>query len=148
MKFRCERDTLAEAIGTAQRAVAVRSGALPVLSGVQVTAPRTTRSSSSAPTSISPSGCRIPAQVDNPGEAVVPAKLFDGLTTRLEGRVRSPSRSRATTPGSPRARPGPASGCCRPTSSRACSEPEGTAVTVDAGPFARGAAPGDPRGVA
>ena len=36
MKFRCERDTLAEAISTAQRAVAVRSGALPVLSGVQL----------------------------------------------------------------------------------------------------------------
>ena len=38
MKFRCERDTLAEAIGIAQRAIAVRSGALPVLSGVHVTA--------------------------------------------------------------------------------------------------------------
>ena len=29
VKFRCERDTLAEAIGTAQRAVSARSGALP-----------------------------------------------------------------------------------------------------------------------
>ena len=38
VKFRCERDTLAEAIGTAQRAVSARSGALPVLSGIQVTA--------------------------------------------------------------------------------------------------------------
>ena len=38
MKFRCERDTLAEAISTAQRAVSARSGALPVLSGIQVTA--------------------------------------------------------------------------------------------------------------
>lgn len=34
MKFRCERDTLSEALGTAQRAVGSRGGALPVLSGV------------------------------------------------------------------------------------------------------------------
>ncbi len=37
MKFVCERDTLAEAVSTAQRAVASRTGALPVLSGLQVT---------------------------------------------------------------------------------------------------------------
>ena len=35
MKFRCERDVLAEAFGTAARAVASRS-ALPVLSGVRL----------------------------------------------------------------------------------------------------------------
>ncbi len=34
MKFRCERDALSEALGTAQRAVGSRGGALPVLSGV------------------------------------------------------------------------------------------------------------------
>ena len=33
MKFRCERDVLVEALGTAGRAVANRGGALPVLSG-------------------------------------------------------------------------------------------------------------------
>ncbi|MFM7060515.1 MAG: DNA polymerase III subunit beta, partial [Actinomycetes bacterium] len=38
MKFRCERDTLAESIGITQRAVAARSGAMPVLSGIKVTA--------------------------------------------------------------------------------------------------------------
>ena len=36
MKFRCERDVLVEALGTAGRAVASRGGALPVLSGVRV----------------------------------------------------------------------------------------------------------------
>ncbi len=36
MKLRCERDVLVEALGTAGRAVAGRSGALPVLSGVRV----------------------------------------------------------------------------------------------------------------
>ena len=37
MKFRCDRDALADAVGTAYRAVASRTGALPVLSGVKVT---------------------------------------------------------------------------------------------------------------
>lgn len=36
MKFRCERDALVEALGTAGRAVATRGGALPVLSGVRM----------------------------------------------------------------------------------------------------------------
>ena len=36
MKFRCERDVLVEALGTAGRATAGRSGALPVLGGVRL----------------------------------------------------------------------------------------------------------------
>lgn len=36
MKFRCERDSLAEALGTASRATSGRSGALPVLAGVRL----------------------------------------------------------------------------------------------------------------
>ena len=36
MKLRCERDVLAEALGTAGRAVATRSGARPELSGVRL----------------------------------------------------------------------------------------------------------------
>lgn len=36
MKFRCERDELVEALGTAGRAVAHRGGSLPVLSGVRM----------------------------------------------------------------------------------------------------------------
>ncbi|HKA83259.1 MAG TPA: DNA polymerase III subunit beta [Acidimicrobiales bacterium] len=35
MKFRCERDVLVEALGTAGRATASRGGALPVLSGIR-----------------------------------------------------------------------------------------------------------------
>ncbi len=83
MKFRCERDTLAEAIGTAQRAVAVRSGALPVLSGVQVTAANNSVELVGSDLDLT-IRVTIPAQVDEPGHAVVPAKLFDGLTTRLK----------------------------------------------------------------
>ena len=37
MKFRCERDVLVEALSTAGRAVAGRSGALPVLGGIRLT---------------------------------------------------------------------------------------------------------------
>ena len=122
MKFRCERDTLAEAIGTAQRAVAVRSGALPVLSGVQVTAKDNAVELVGSDLDLT-IRVTIPAQVDNPGEAVVPAKLFDGLTTRLKaghGHLRDRGRRR---PDLGRARPGPASGCCRPTSSRGSASP-------------------------
>ena len=36
MKFRCERDVLAEAVATAGRAATGRSGSLPVLSGVRL----------------------------------------------------------------------------------------------------------------
>ena len=36
MKFRCERDGLAEALATAGRAATGRSAALPVLSGVRL----------------------------------------------------------------------------------------------------------------
>lgn len=83
MKFRCERDTLAEAIGVAQRAVAVRSGALPVLSGVQVTAADHAVELVGSDLELT-IRVTIPAQVDDRGTAVVPAKLFDGLTTRLK----------------------------------------------------------------
>jgi len=37
VKFRCERDTLADAVTTAGRAVASRTGAMPVLSGLRLT---------------------------------------------------------------------------------------------------------------
>ncbi|OWY58822.1 DNA polymerase III subunit beta, partial [cyanobacterium TDX16] len=36
MRFRCERETLADALSTASRAVAGRGGPLPVLSGVRI----------------------------------------------------------------------------------------------------------------
>lgn len=134
MKFRCERDTLAEAIGTAQRAVSARSGALPVLSGIQVTA---------AGDHIELVGSDLdltirveaPAQIDTEGQAVVPAKLFDGLTTRLKAGVVTfevEGDDARITAGSARAsvRLLPADEFPR------VGEPDGAAVTVDAAPFA------------
>ena len=134
MKFRCERDTLAEAISTAQRAVAVRSGALPVLSGIHVNA---------KDGAVELIGCdldltirvTIPAQVDDPGQAVVPAKLFDGLTTRLKpGTVTFEVQGDDARISAGAARAGvrllPADEFPRVT------DPEGTTVTVDAEPLA------------
>jgi DNA polymerase-3 subunit beta len=73
VKFRCERDTLAEAVATAQRAVASRTGAMPVLSGLRV---------SLTPGSLELVGTdleltirvRVPADTDDEGSAVVPAR--------------------------------------------------------------------------
>ncbi len=83
MKFRCERDTLADAIAVAQRAVASRTGALPVLSGLRV----------------SPSGNGVelvgsdleltirveaPADAEGDGSAVIPARLFSEIVHKLD----------------------------------------------------------------
>ena len=84
MKFRCERDTLADAVATAQRAVASRTGAMPVLSGLRVTL---------TPGSLELVGTdleltirvRIPADTDGEGSAVVPARLFSEIVRQLEG---------------------------------------------------------------
>lgn len=83
MKFRCERDTLADAISTAQRAVASRSGALPVLSGLRV-------SLSEDEVELIGSDLELtirvtaPAQTEGTGSAVVPARLFSDIVRALE----------------------------------------------------------------
>jgi DNA polymerase III subunit beta len=134
VKFRCERDTLAEAIGIAQRAIAVRSGALPVLSGVQVTthADEIELVGSDLDLTIR---VRVPAQIDEPGQAVVPAKLFDGLTTRLKpGAVNFEVEGDDARISAGAARAGvrllPADEFPQVT------EPEGSKVTLEAAPFA------------
>ncbi len=84
MKFRCERDTLAEAIATAQRAVAGRPGALPVLSGLRVSA--NTDSGIELVGSDLELTIRVqaPAQVEGEGSAVVPARFFSEIVRKLE----------------------------------------------------------------
>jgi DNA polymerase-3 subunit beta len=84
VKFRCERDTLADAVATAQRAVASRTGAMPVLSGLRV---------SLTPGSLELVGTdleltirvQIPAETDGEGSAVVPARLFSEIVRQLDG---------------------------------------------------------------
>jgi DNA polymerase-3 subunit beta len=84
VKFRCERDTLAEGVATAQRAVASRTGAMPVLSGLRVTV--TGNSLELVGTDLELTiRVRVPADSDGDGSAVVPARLLSEIVRQLEG---------------------------------------------------------------
>jgi len=86
VKFRAEREALADAVGTAQRAVASRTGALPVLSGLRVTL---------GPGSVELVGSDLemtirvttPVQGEGEGSAVLPARLFADILARLDGDI-------------------------------------------------------------
>ena len=83
MKFRADRDALADAVSSAQRAVASRTGALAVLSGILLTA---------GPESIELVGsdleltirAQAPAHGDIPGSTVLPARLFADILSKLD----------------------------------------------------------------
>ncbi len=82
MRFRCERDTLAEAVATAYRAVASRTGALPVLSGLLL---RTREGGievvgSDLELTIR---VRVPAEVEGEGSVILVGRLVQELTARL-----------------------------------------------------------------
>ena len=147
MKFRCERDTLAEAVATAQRAVASRTGAMPVLSGLRVTVGAGSLELVGTDLELT-IRVRVPAESDGEGSAVVPARLFSEIVRQLEGgtghrralRRRRPDRGRSVrdhaahvvgrrVPAPARDRPKPACGSTR-------------------GRLRRGAAPGGAGGVA
>ena len=83
MKFRCERDVLVEALGTATRAVASRGGALPVLSGVkaELAGDRLTLTGSDLDLTIQVS-VTVAGQGD--GVAVLPARLAADIVRALE----------------------------------------------------------------
>jgi DNA polymerase III subunit beta len=83
VKFRCERDALSEAIGNAGRAVASRSGALPILSGLLVRAAgeRVELAGSDLELTIRVSAA---AECDDDGAAVLPARLFGDIVRALE----------------------------------------------------------------
>src|SRR5919106_1034285 len=83
LKFRCERDVLSEAIGNAGRAVASRSGALPILSGLLV---RATDDGLELAGSDLELTIRVtaPAECDGVGAAVLPARLFGDIVRALE----------------------------------------------------------------
>jgi DNA polymerase-3 subunit beta len=136
VKFICEREALTAAVGAAHRAVASRTGALPVLSGVQVTF---------RPGEVEFTGSdleltirsRVKAQVEGEGSAVLVARLLVDTLAKLSedtvsveivedqakiecGRFRSEVRTLAAAD-FPR-----------------LPDPEGEAVTVDGAPFAQG----------
>ena len=82
MQFRCERDTLAEAITTAQRAVASRSGAFPVLAGLRVTVTGDELEIVGSDLELT-IRARIPAQGIHDGRAVLEARLFGDIVRKL-----------------------------------------------------------------
>jgi DNA polymerase III subunit beta len=84
VKFRCERDILAEAFATAARAAATRAGALPVLAGVRldlqgdVLTVTATDIELTIRTDIEVAGLQD-------GAAVIPAKLITEIVRNLPG---------------------------------------------------------------
>ena len=82
MKFRCERDTLADAVATAQRTVASRSGALPVLQDLRISATADGLELIGSDLEIT-NRVQVPAEVEEPGIAVVP-KLLGEIVRKLE----------------------------------------------------------------
>ncbi len=83
MKFRCERDTLGDALSAAARAVSARGGALPVLAGVRVelAGDRLSVTGSDLDLTIS-----VSASVGGEGDgvAVLPARLASEIVRSLE----------------------------------------------------------------
>jgi DNA polymerase-3 subunit beta len=83
LKFRAERETLADAVATAQRAVASRTGALPVLSGLRLQL-------SDGVVELVGSDLELtirvttPAQGEGEGSVVLPARLFADILARLD----------------------------------------------------------------
>ncbi len=83
MKFRCERDTLADALASAQRAVASRTGAMPVLSGLRVAVVQGGVEFVGSDLELT-IRARVPADTDGEGMAVVPARLFSEIVHKLD----------------------------------------------------------------
>jgi DNA polymerase III subunit beta len=83
VKFRCERDVLVEAVGTAGRAVAGRGGALPVLSGVrlEVAGNELRLAGSDLDLTIQ---VTAPVTGERDGVTVVPARLAGEIVRALE----------------------------------------------------------------
>ena len=82
MKFRCERDTLTEAIATAAKTVATRTGALPVLQDLRVEATSAGLELTGTDLEIT-NRVVVPADVEEPGVALMP-KLLGEIVRRLE----------------------------------------------------------------
>lgn len=83
VKFRCERDTLVEAVTTAQRAVASRTGVLPVLSGVRCSVDERGLELVGSDLELTVR-VRATAEAAETGVAVIPARLFSEVVRALE----------------------------------------------------------------
>jgi DNA polymerase-3 subunit beta len=86
VKFRCERDELANALATAQRAVSSRPTQYPILSDLRVTAGEGTIELVGSDLEIT-SRVTVPADVIQPGVAVIPKIVGDVVRRLPEGTV-------------------------------------------------------------
>ena len=82
MKFRCERDVLADAVGSAGRAATNRSGTLPVLAGVRMEVAGDTLTVTGTDLELT---IRLSVEVggEQDGAAVVPARLVGDIVKAL-----------------------------------------------------------------
>ncbi|MEI8000464.1 MAG: DNA polymerase III subunit beta [Actinomycetes bacterium] len=83
MKFRAEREALADAVAAAQRAVAARPGTLAVLGGLKVGLSGGTVEFVGSDLELT-IRVSIAAAVEGEGNAILPAKLFGDLLARLD----------------------------------------------------------------
>ena len=83
MKFRCERDALVEQLGTASRAVSSRGGALPVLTGIHLSARDDVLTITGSDLEITVRAS-VSVAVTEPGEAVLPSRLTVDIVRSLE----------------------------------------------------------------
>jgi DNA polymerase-3 subunit beta len=84
VKFRSERDTLADAVATAARAVASRTGAMPVLSGLRLSLGNNELELVGTDLELT-IRVKIPVEAEGEGTAVVPSRLFSEIVHKLEG---------------------------------------------------------------
>ena len=82
MKFRCEREILADALTTAGRAATSRTGTLPVLSGVRLDVDAETLTVTGTDLELT-IRLSVPVHSDRPGSAVVPARLVGDIVKAL-----------------------------------------------------------------
>ena len=82
MKFRCERDVLADAVGSAGRAATNRTGTLPVLSGVRMEVAGDTLTITGTDLELT-IRLSVPVHSDQDGSAVVPARLVGDIVKAL-----------------------------------------------------------------
>lgn len=83
MKFRAEREALADAVASAQRATSSRPGMLPVLSGIKVTLGKGVVELTGSDRELTVRAS-LSAAVDGEGEAVLPARLLADILARLD----------------------------------------------------------------
>jgi DNA polymerase-3 subunit beta len=82
VKFRCEREILADALTTAGRAATSRTGTLPVLSGVRLDVDAETLTVTGTDLELT-IRLSVPVHSDRPGSAVVPARLVGDIVKAL-----------------------------------------------------------------